>query len=235
MHQKSTASASAQSAGIEDDEERIEARQDQGADRVLRNPFEDDGEDDVDDDSDDELDNVGGDSDPWGARTSRGGWWRSTLRSRERFGDGAETFGDGRDDSDSDKDDQPGAEDAGSDDDFGDFAMPETDKDGDETKASVIVKPLPVHPPPHNPKSSAFTSLWPFGSKEKEKSKGEESSSPAATTAEPASTANETATTHDQHDYEHEQQDQNTKNIRTTHEAARRMSIEDPDEDEVVV
>ncbi|KAI0426357.1 hypothetical protein F5Y09DRAFT_67080 [Xylaria sp. FL1042] len=216
MHQKSTASASAQCAGIEDDEERGEARQDQEADRVLRNPFEDDGEDEVDDDSDDGLGEIGGSADPWGTRNSRGGWWRNTLRSRERFGDG-------RDDSDSDKDDQAGADDDDDEDDeFGDFAMPEADKDGDETKASVIVKPLPVHPPPHNPKSSAFTSLWPFGSKEKEKSKGEES----AITAEPAGEA--------AHDQDHDQDNDHTK-IKTTHEATRRMSIEDPDEDEVVV
>ncbi len=212
MHQKSTASASAQSAGIEDDEERVEARRDQGTDRALRNPFEDDGEDEIDDDSDDGLGEDGGNTDSWGSRTSRGGWWRGTLRSRERFGDG-------RDDSDSDKDDQAGAEDD-DDDEFGDFAMPETDKDGDQTKASVIVKPLPVHPPPHNAKSSAFTSLWPFGSKEKEKPKGEES----AVTAE---AAGEAGHGHD-HDHDH-------TTIKTTHEAARRTSIEDPDEDEVVV
>ncbi|KAI0798370.1 SAPS-domain-containing protein [Xylaria sp. FL0064] len=216
MHQKSTASTSAQSAGIEDDEERTEARRDQEPDRVLRNPFEDDGEDEVDDDSDDGLGEVGGNSDPWGSRTSRGGWWRSTLRSRERFGDG-------RDDSDSDKDDRTGAENYDDDDDeFGDFAMPETDKDGDEAKAGVIVKPLPVHPPPHNPKSSAFTSLWPFGSKEKEKPKGEESAATGELAGEAA------------YDQDHDQ-DNDHATIKTTHEAKRRMSIEDPDEDEVVV
>ncbi|TGJ82400.1 hypothetical protein E0Z10_g6366 [Xylaria hypoxylon] len=212
MHQKSTAAASAQSAGIEDDEERDEAEQDQGTDGVLRNPFEDDGEDEVDDDSDDGLGDDGGNRDSWGSRTSRGGWWRSTLRNRERFGDG-------RDDSDSDKEDQAGAEDD-DDDEFGDFAMPETDKDGDQSKASVIVKPLPVHPPPHNPKSSGFTSLWPFGSKEKGKTKGEESVATAeSATGEAAAAA----------------ADDDDANIKTTHEAARRTSIEDPDEDEVVV
>ncbi|KAI0413028.1 SAPS-domain-containing protein [Xylaria grammica] len=211
MHQKSTTSASAQSAGSEDDEERGEARQDQGADRVLRNPFEDDGEDEVDDDSDDGLGDDGGNTGHWGPRTSRGDWWRNSLRNRERFGDG-------RDDSDSDKEDQVGAEDE-DEDEFGDFAMPETDKDGDQGKASVIVKPLPVHPPPHNPKSSAFTSLWPFGSKEKGKPKGEDS-------AAVADSAGEAAGDDDDHD--------NT-NIKTTHEATRRTSIEDPDEDEVVV
>ncbi|KAI1419594.1 SAPS-domain-containing protein [Xylaria sp. FL1777] len=226
MHQKSTTSASARSTDIEDDEDCVEARQRQGTDRVLRNPFEDDGEDEVDEDSDDGLGEDGGNTDPWGSRTSRGGWWRSTLRSRERFGDG-------RDDSDSDKDDQAraaeGEEDEEDDDDeFGDFAIPETDKDSGPTKASVIVKPLPVHPPPHNHKSSTFTSLWPFGSKEKEKPKSEDS----AVTAESASEA--------AHDHGHDpdpdpDHDHDHTRIRTTHEATRRMSIEDPDEDEVVV
>ncbi|KAI0859915.1 hypothetical protein F4860DRAFT_236231 [Xylaria cubensis] len=215
MHQKGASATSAQAASFENDSEQDNARQDRETGGTLRNPFEDDGED-VDDDSDDGLGDDGGNTDPWGdSRTSRGGWWRSTLqRSRERFGDG-------RDDSDSDKEDQAGPEDD-EDDEFGDFAMPETNnnKDNDQTKAGVIVKPLPVHPPPHNPKSSAFTSLWPFGSKEKdkEKPKGEESAT-AAATAEPM---DETAN------------DNDTK-IKTTHEAARRTSIEDPDDDDEVV
>ncbi|TRX91032.1 hypothetical protein FHL15_008014 [Xylaria flabelliformis] len=214
MHQKGATATSAQAASFENDSEQDNARRDRETDRTLRNPFEDDGED-VDDDSDDGLGDDGGNADPWGdSRTSRGGWWRSTLqRSRERFGDG-------RDDSDSDKEDQAGAEDE-EDDEFGDFAMPETNnnKDNDQTKAGVIVKPLPVHPPPHNPKSSAFTSLWPFGSKEKDKEKPKGEESTTAATAEPL---DETAN------------DNDTK-IKTTHEAARRTSIEDPDDDEVVL
>jgi hypothetical protein len=203
MHQKSTTAASAQSASIENDEECEDTRRDEGTDRTLRNPFEDDGEDDVDDDSDDGMSGEGGDADAWASRTSRGSWWRGTLpRGQERFGDG-------RDDSDSDREDQAEAED--DDDDFGDFAMPEADKDNDQTKASVIVKPLPVHPPPHNPKSSAFTSLWPFGSKEKPR--GEETA-----------TESTGETSHD-----------HGEKVKATHEATRRTSIEDPDEDEVVL
>ncbi|KAI1201603.1 SAPS-domain-containing protein [Nemania serpens] len=211
MHQKSMTATSAQPASVENDEQGGDAGQDRETDGTLRNPFEDDGEDEVDDDSDDGLGEDGGNTDHWDSRNSRGGWWRSTLqRGRERFGDG-------RDDSDSDRED-PGEQDD-DDDEFGDFAMPETDsKDKDSTTASVIVKPLPVHPPPHNPKSSTFTSLWPFSSKEKERAKGEESAGPAAV---------ETSS-------EAEVQDDDSK-IKTTHEAARRMSIEDPDDEEVVL
>ncbi|KAI8625053.1 hypothetical protein F5Y19DRAFT_451452, partial [Xylariaceae sp. FL1651] len=198
MHQKSTAAASAQSASIENGEELDDGGQGEETTRILQNPFEDD----VDDDSDEGMGGEGGNAEAWDSGGSRGGWWRGALR-RDR-----ERFGDGRDDSDSDREDQAEAED---DDDFGDFAIPEVDKDNDHAKTGVIVKPLPVHPPPHNPKSSAFTSLWPFGSKEKPK--GED---PAA---EPVGEQ-----THD-HD----------EKIKATHEATRRTSIEDPDEDEVVL
>lgn len=221
MHQKSTATASTQSADAENEEERRDAGHEQETDSVLRNPFEDDGEDEVNDDSDDSLGEDGANIDVWGTQTSRGGWWRNTVhRNPERFGDG-------RDDSDSDKEDRAEADDD-DDDEFGDFAMPETDKDNSPGKAGVIVKPLPVHPPSHNPKSSAFTSLWPFGSKEKEKerererekSKGEEPAMAAATTSAESAGGAET---------------QDHENIKITHEATRRMSIEDPDDDEVVL
>ncbi|KAI0099160.1 hypothetical protein GGR51DRAFT_403003 [Nemania sp. FL0031] len=217
MHQKSTMAPPAQSASTENEEGRDEAVRDRETERVLRNPFDDDGEDEVDDDSDDGLGDDAGVSNHWDAMNSRGGWWRGALqRSRERFGDG-------RDDSDSDKEDRAEADDDDDDDEFGDFAMPETDnRDDGSSRASVIVKPLPVHPPPHNPKSSAFTSLWPFSSKEREKEKqqmGEESTAAATATAEPASEA--------------EAQDHDTT-IKMTHEAARRTSIEDPDEEVVL-
>ncbi|KAI1174215.1 SAPS-domain-containing protein [Nemania sp. FL0916] len=217
MHKKHTIATSAQPTDTENDGERDDTSRAPDTERVLRNPFEDDGEDEVDDDSDDGLGEDEGNTDPWDSRTSRGSWWRSTLqRGRERFGDG-------RDDSDSDKEDHAEADDD-DEDEFGDFAIPEADqRDNEQSRASVIVKPLPVHPPPPNPKSSAFTSLWPFSSKErdkeKEKAKGEEEAA-AAMTAEAASEAE----THD-HD----------TTIRTTHEAARRTSIEDPDEDEVIL
>ncbi|KAI1817635.1 hypothetical protein GGS20DRAFT_508138 [Poronia punctata] len=203
MHQKNNAAASAQSTS-ENGGERDDTRQGQAMGGGLRNPFEDDGDDDIDDDSDDGLGGPADDSNDWVARSSRGGWWRSTLRRAP------ERFGDGRDDSDSDRDDQGEGEEE-EDDEFGDFAMPETDKDNAQSGTGVIVKPLPVHPPPHNPKSSPFTSLWPFGSKEKPK--GDE---PVVETA-------------------GEVTEERDERIKTTHEAARRTSIEDPDDDEVVV
>ncbi|KAI1112933.1 SAPS-domain-containing protein [Nemania sp. NC0429] len=218
MHQKSMTATSAQSAGIENNEPGDDTGPERGTEGILRNPFEDDGEDEADDDSDDGLGEGGGNTDLWDSRNSRGGWWRSTLqRGRERFGDG-------RDDSESDGEDAGEQED--DEDEFGDFAMPETEnKATDANRASVIVKPLPVHPPPPNAKSSTFTSLWPFSSKEKEKerAKGEEPAGPGPGSASGQEAASEV-----------EVQGQEAK-IRTTHEAARRMSIEDPDDEEVVL
>ncbi|KAI0399996.1 SAPS-domain-containing protein [Xylaria palmicola] len=209
MHQKSALAALSQSTNFDNDEEQDDLSRDSGSSRTLRNPFEDDSED-AEDDSDDGLGQDGGNADLWGSsRSSRGSWWRSTLqRNQERFGDG-------RDDSDSDKEDHDQAEDEDDDDEFGDFAMPETENanSNSQGKASVIVKPLPVHPPPHNPKSSAFTSLWPFGSKDKEK---ERPRSEDGTTSEITN-------------------DEDTTKIKTTHEAKRRTSIEEPDDDEVVL
>ena len=194
------------------------------ADSTLRNPFEDDAEDvDEDDDSDDGLGNESGN--PGGTWNSqgRGGWWRGALAHRE------ERFGDGRDDdSDSDKDDA-----ADEDEEFGDFAMPEVDGEGNASpdKTNVIVKPLPVHPPSQNPKSSAFTSLWPFSSpgfgtsKDKDKEREKDKENPAKSDeAGTVLTGEQSAVTGD-----------DGKKIKSTHEAASRTSIEDPDDEEVVV
>ncbi|KAI1433992.1 SAPS-domain-containing protein [Xylaria sp. CBS 124048] len=206
MHQKSAATIASQSAGTESKQQEEDTKRGQGSDRVLRDPFADDGEDDVDD-SDDDIGDDGGNVEPWGAGASRGSWWRNTLRPNR------EKFGDGRDDSDSGQEDQAEAED--DEDDFGDFAMPETDNSNERRNASVIVKPLPVHPPQNNPKTSAFTSLWPFGSKEKDKPKGDDSGAATEAGADGA--------------------DEHSTKIKATHEAIRRMSIEEPDEDEVVI
>ncbi|KAI2622290.1 SAPS-domain-containing protein [Xylaria nigripes] len=206
MHNKNSTATTAQSAGIDCNEEAGDAKRRQVTDKLLRNPFEDDGEDEVDD-SDDDMGGDGDNTGHWGSRASRGSWWRNTLRTSQ------DKFGDGRDDSDSDGEDQAEVED--DDDDFGDFAIPETDKRSEQSNTSVIVKPLPVHPPAHNSKTSAFTSLWPFGSKEKEKPKSEEGAGATEPSGEPA--------------YDH------ATNIKTTHEATRRMSIEEPDEDEMVL
>lgn len=205
MHQKNAeASSSAQSAEIEDIKD-DDSRQKHEADDELRDPFGDDAAED--DGSDDGM--GAGDGESWNS-AGRGSWWRGALG---RGGD--EKFGDGRDDSDSDK--ERGAGDADEDDEeFGDFAMPEVDKDTGDS--SIIVKPLPVSPPQQGGKgSSAFTSLWPFGSKEREKQKtreGEESS---------VSDSHSEVTGDD------------GGKIKSTHEAMRRTSIEDPDDEEVVV
>ncbi|ETS80854.1 hypothetical protein PFICI_08383 [Pestalotiopsis fici W106-1] len=208
MHQKNSAGASAQSAHIEggdDEDEDGDLQLTREPDSILRNPFEDDAED-VDDDSDDGL---GGDENSAWNSHGRGSWWRSAL-SRNR----QEKFGDGRDDSDSDNDDQGDEEDE----EFGDFAMPE--EEAHNEKSNVIVKPLPVHPPNQNQKSSAFTSLWPFssqgfGSKDKEKEKSKEGDS-------------------EKPEHEEISSDDGGK-IKSTHEAKARSSIEDPDDEEVVV
>lgn len=210
MHQKNNAGAEAQSAQIEGGEdEDDELRLTREPDSMLRDPFGDDAED-VDADSDDGM----GDDDDnpgWGSH-ARGSWWRNALsRNRE------EKFGDGRDDSDSDKDDEGDEEDE----EFGDFAMPEKEHQ-DAEKSNVIVKPLPLHPPNHSQKSTGFTSLWPFssqgfGSKDREKDKDRFKEGEA-----------------ERSDLDEVSSDDGHK-ITPTHEAKARQSIEDPDEEEVVV
>ncbi|KAI4868190.1 hypothetical protein F4820DRAFT_411110 [Hypoxylon rubiginosum] len=205
MHQKNAAATSTQSADGESSQEPDESQLGREPDSILRNPFEDDGEDDVDDDSDDGL----GENDNNESWRARGSWWRGALRrSRERFGDG-------RDDSDSDKDEAAGADE--DDEEFGDFAMPEVDKDGSNDKSGIIVKPLPVHPPSQSPKASAFSGLWPFGSKDKEKQKAKEEDG-AERSENPSEITGDDG-----------------EKIKSTHEATRRTSIEDPDDEEVVV
>jgi SIT4-associating protein SAP185/190 len=214
MHQKNTVSATAQSAEIEvSDGDEDELKLTREPDSILRNPFGDDAEEDVDDDSDDGLGDEGGHAGAWNSQ-SRGSWWRSALsRSRK------EKFGDGQDDSDSEKDDEGEGDDE--DEEFGDFAMPEGDNGGNE-KGNVIVKPLPVHPPAQNQKSSAFTSLWPFsgqgsGSKEKDKDKAKEGEAEAEKAEADEITGDD------------------GEKIKSTHEAKARTSIEDADDEEVVV
>ncbi|KAI5920856.1 SAPS-domain-containing protein [Camillea tinctor] len=216
MHQKSAVSSSAQPADVENGDEGDETPFTREPD-TIQNPFEDDGED-VDDDSDDGL---GDDdhNDSWNAGAPRGSWWRGALRR------GNERFGDGRDDSDSDNDVKAEGEDE--DEEFGDFAMPEVDKDNDSKNNSVIVKPLPVHPPSQHQKSSAFTSLWPFGSKDKDKDKEKEKEKQRGKEGDEAAA--------DVPDMPGEITGDDGKKIKSTHEAARRTSIEDPDEEEVVV
>ncbi|KAK7978469.1 hypothetical protein PG988_005959 [Apiospora saccharicola] len=202
MHQKSSVATSSQSAEIENgDDDDDELKLTREPDSILRDPFGDDNEED-DDDSDDGL-GEGGEGGSWNSQ-GRGSWWRGALTRG-----GSEKFGDGRDDdSDSEKDEV--AED--DDEEFGDFAMPEVEKEGGDGEKA------------NNQKSSAFTSLWPFsspgfGSKEKEKEKGK---------VEEGSSSSEKATTS-------EVTGDDGEKIKRTHEAASRTSIEDPDDEEVVV
>jgi hypothetical protein len=213
MHQKNANVPTGQSAEVEGGDEAGDSKASGDADEAIRNPFEDDGEDEVDDDSDDGLGDGDNGGESWNTG-SRGGWWRGALQR------GKEKFGDGRDDSDSNSDKDEVAGGGDDDEEFGDFAMPEVEREGDGgDKESVIVKPLPVHPPSQNQKSSAFTSLWPFGSKEKDKDKQKsKEGSESEQGEEPPDVRGEDG-----------------EKIRSTHEAARRTSIEDPDDEEVVV
>ncbi|KAH7027840.1 SIT4 phosphatase-associated protein-domain-containing protein [Microdochium trichocladiopsis] len=209
MHQKNAATPSAQSAEVEDFEDDDDAGRKRDEDEDdLRDPFGDDAAED-DEDSDDGPGT--GDAESWNS-ASRGSWWRGALGR----GTG-EKFGDGRDDSDSDKERGEAGDADDDDEEFGDFAMPEVDKDASDT--GVIVKPLPVHPPHQQGAkgSSPFTSLWPFGSKDKEKQRARDSEEGSA----PDSLDEMTG-------------DDGSK-IKSTHEAKRRTSIEDPDDEEVVV
>lgn len=201
MHQKNAAAASAQSAEVENNDGADDSKLPDNSESILRNPFDDDGGD-VDDDSDDGFGEGGTAGDSWTA--GRGSWW--LRRGKERFDDS-------KGDSDSDKDETAGND--NDDEEFGDFAMPEVDKEGDDEKTNVIVKPLPVHPP-QNQKSSPFT-LWPFGSKDKEKQKSKEGGEP------------------ENRDEPQDVRGEDGEKLKSTHQAARRTSIEEPDDEEVVV
>ncbi|KAI3532920.1 SIT4 phosphatase-associated protein [Colletotrichum filicis] len=98
------------------------------------------------------------------------------------------------------------------DEEFGDFAMPEVEPaPGTDPNEKVILKPLAVHPPQGASGGKAFSGLWPFAGKKDGKDDGEKGPS------------EETATGDDE------------KPIQAAVEAARRTSIEDPDDDEEVV
>ncbi|KAI9155533.1 hypothetical protein HJFPF1_08117 [Paramyrothecium foliicola] len=100
--------------------------------------------DDADDDAldpfaDADDDDVDVDDDDDGSRgDNRGAWWRGVLSK-----DG----GDSEDD----------------DDEFGDFAMAEGDKTGDNAGDNVVLKPLAVNPAKENTRT--LSGLWPFGAK----------------------------------------------------------------------
>ncbi|KAL2873860.1 sporulation-induced protein [Colletotrichum sp. CLE4] len=98
------------------------------------------------------------------------------------------------------------------DEEFGDFAMPEVEPaPGTDPNEKVILKPLAVHPPQGASGGKAFSGLWPFAGKKDGKDEGERGP------------LEETATGDDE------------KPVQAAVEAARRTSIEDPDDDEEVV
>lgn len=154
-------------------------------DEQPKNPFADDEDDDQSDDEEDEDDDgdlgrgeSGGQSSSW----NRGGWWRGALGSK-KTPPKTETFGDGRD-SESDQEDEGRGAGHSSDEEFGDFAMPESTGTSTEAGATaidaerekVLVKPLPVHPAGDKGgnKTGNFLGLWPFTKKDKDNSSGKE-------------------------------------------------------------
>ncbi|ROW06869.1 hypothetical protein VMCG_04071 [Cytospora schulzeri] len=156
---------------------------DRDEDGKLKNPFADDEDDDDqsdDEDEDDDGDLGTGESSGQSSSWNRGGWWRGALPgSKKKTAPKTETFGDGRD-SDSDQEDEARGAGHSSDEEFGDFAMPETagastEAGGaaiDSEREKVLVKPLPVHPAGSSGgnKSGNFLGLWPFAKKDKDSS-----------------------------------------------------------------
>lgn len=169
-------------------------------DGQLRNPFADDEDDDEQSDDEDEDDDEarGEDVSGQGSSWNRGGWWRGALGNR-KDNSAKETFGDGRDSTDSEDEAEGQGGDGGnsSDEEFGDFAMPESsgaaaDAGGatsgiDAEREKVLVKPMPVHPPGGGGNKGNFLGLWPFAKKDKD-------SSPTKEDAEKEKTADAAAT-----------------------------------------
>ncbi|KAK2606684.1 hypothetical protein N8I77_005417 [Diaporthe amygdali] len=156
---------------------------DKEGDGQLRNPFADDEDDDEQSDDEDDDDDEGdlgraestsGQGNSW----NRGGWWRGALGGRPGKST-KETFGDGRDSTDS-EDEAEGQGGNSSDEEFGDFAMPESSGNTADTgsatsgfdadREKVLVKPMPVHPPGSSGNKGNFLGLWPFAKKDKDNS-----------------------------------------------------------------
>ena len=232
----------------------------------LRNPFEDEEEEEDEDEEnddngsgsdDDDMDNTahnGVGRSSW----NRGSWWRGMVpggknKNREDSQD-AERFGDGRD---SESDDGDGGEvvEEIDDEEFGDFAMPEVEGNGQESEPSsgsggtisgidparekILVKPLPVHP---SKSGSPFGNLWPFstpgfGKKDEKEATasptGEQGSEKQKENASPESGV---AITEEPEELEAMMEDlvigEDGKKINRAVEAKRRTSIEDPDDDD---
>lgn len=171
----------------------------------LRNPFADDEDDDEQSDDEDEEDDEGdlgrgenhsGQNSSW----NRGGWWRGALGGGQGKST-KETFGDGRDSSDSEEEPEGQGGEGGnsSDEEFGDFAMPESSGNTaeaggatsgfDADREKVLVKPMPVHPPGGGNKG--ILGLWPFTKKDKDGSPTKEDGSEKEKTATEAEASTE--------------------------------------------
>lgn len=235
MHQKN---ASNEAAGDEDGS----VGSNDSPERV-RNPFADDDDDEIDSDGSDDDGHLGGGAagsinSAWGA-SARGSWWRGMVRRRQndRFeGDDSES-----DKEDNDEDDEE----------FGDFAMPEAEPaPGTDPNERVLLKPLALHPGGAGQGKTGFSGLWPFGAKEAQ----EKEAADAADAPEPSGviTLDEKEKTTPEQPAEEGKAGieaapaaapavpdalatEGGEKVQAAVEAKRRTSIEDPDEDEVVV
>lgn len=183
----------------------LQQGKDKESDGQLQNPFADDEDDDEQSDDEDEEDDEGDlgrgeNASGQGSSWNRGGWWRGALGTRNDKS-AKETFGDGRDSTDS-EDEAEGQGQGGnsSDEEFGDFAMPESSGTSaeaggansgfDAEREKVLVKPMPVHPPGGGGNKGNFLGLWPFAKKDKDNSPTkEEAGSEKEKTADAAATA----------------------------------------------
>ncbi|PHH84884.1 hypothetical protein CDD83_1225 [Cordyceps sp. RAO-2017] len=191
MHQKNSHGAQGSAATLHGGDE-----EDEGA----TDPFRD-REDEMNEDGEAKASAEGG----------RGSWWRGVVRGRGNDDD------DDDDDDDDEDDDHDGSDSDEGDEEFGEFAMAEEDKDGDEKRThSVLLRPLAVHPAKES--SRGLSGLWPFGSrtdKDKNRHEGE---------GEEGGKRDGAKTEADKE-----------KQAVEVKEARSRTSIEEPDEEEVVV
>lgn len=166
----------------------------QSSSATLHHADDDDDEKDPFADTEEDLD----DADDDGAR---GSWWRGVVRERSKT-DGNESD-DERDDDDDD-------------DEFGDFAMAEDERAGED---KLVLRPLAVNPAKEG-NTRGLSGLWPFGLSKAEKEKEDIRSGSLESGS--AGQGDEIG-------------DREEKKAVEVKEAKRRTSIEDPDDDEVVV
>ncbi|KAL5628607.1 hypothetical protein BROUX41_003355 [Berkeleyomyces rouxiae] len=206
-------------------EDTSSSSQDDSFSTAQRNPFENDDLDSDDDDNDDNDDGQFGVGGAWSSSHSgRGAWWRDVVTGGQQ---------EGNSDSDGDMD---------NDEEFGDFAMPEVEPSS-ETLANMssgnnmpILRPLAVHPVSGGSASfsspgqkSGLSSLWPFGPSFS--GPGNESSSTHVEGISPFAVRESVPTA----EFEGDITGEDGNKVCRTVEAKRRTSLEDPDDEEVVV